>query len=77
MDKIRLFADWEVIKKSELFKEIVKWAGEQQLVFHRRCATDNDEVNWRKNQGRADAYTQIVERLLHPEKFLDNETTAK
>ena len=77
MDRTHLLVDWEVIKNLELFKEIVKWVGEQQLTFQKRCAIDNDEVNWRKNQGRADAYTQIVERLLHPEKFLDSETTAK
>lgn len=73
MDRTHLLLDYEVIKNLELYRELIKWASEQQKLYQLRCSNGKDVDEWRKNQGRADAFTQVLDRLLHPDKFLDRE----
>ena len=79
MNKDRFLADWNTISKTELYGEMVKWAGEQQKLFQGRCSNGKDVDEWRRNQGRVDAFAKVGDMLLHPEKLLDKvkgETTT-
>jgi hypothetical protein len=80
MDKNRFIVDWDTIRKTELYSQIVEWAKSQLALFQERCSIGDIESEWRKNQGRSDAYKQIIDKLTHPEKIFDkerdNRTTA-
>jgi len=74
MDNTRFLVDWGTISKTELYQQITGWVNEQIALFRARCSSGDNETEWRKNQGRVDAYVQVLNRLLHPEKiFIDKE----
>lgn len=67
--------EYNQLIQNKIFQQMILWVKTQIDIYASRCARDSDEKEWRKNQGRVNAYETIYSVFLDPSKIM-RETTG-